>query len=454
VVTAVPPAQPVRQRLHPLTPLLRGARMLFLVIAGISWQGLANLGFAGWVLTVAVVLLGAVALSAVSWAVTGYQVIGRELRVSEGLLWRRTRAIPLERLQAVDVVRPVLARLAGLAELRLEVIGARRTEAPLAYLAVEDAVRLRERLLALAHHAPVDTAAQRVAPPEPASERLIHAVDNRDVVIGQLLTPHVWLVPVSLVVTLRFADHPTAGFIALASTITALIGIVQLPVRRVLAEWHFRVSADASGLRLRHGLLDTRSQTVPARRVQAVGLLWPLMWRPIGWLHCRIDVAGYGQQADAGMRAGVLLPVADLPTARRVVDEVLDGIDVTRLPLAPPPVRARWLAPLARPVLGIGLTGEVVASRHGWLRRHLVVVPLARIQSVRVVQGPVQRTLRLATVHVDTAGALHALGEHRDVTEAYELAAVLARAARAARRRVSADHQRSASPTAANVNTT
>ncbi|MBO0870165.1 MAG: PH domain-containing protein, partial [Micromonosporaceae bacterium] len=86
-----------------------------------------------------VVLVGALVLSVVSWLVTGYQLVGRELRVSEGLLFRRQRAIPLERLQAVEVVRPVLARLAGLAELRLEVIGARRAEAPLSYLTLREA---------------------------------------------------------------------------------------------------------------------------------------------------------------------------------------------------------------------------------------------------------------------------------------------------------------------------
>ena len=64
-------------------------------------------------------------------------------------MWRRTRAIPLERLQAVELVQPVLARLFGLAELRLEVVGAAKTEAPLAFLALNDALALREHLLAM-----------------------------------------------------------------------------------------------------------------------------------------------------------------------------------------------------------------------------------------------------------------------------------------------------------------
>jgi len=441
------------QRLHPLTPLLKGAKILAAATAAISWQGYAQLGFLGWLVTVAMVLVLGVAVAAVSWAVTGYEVIGRELRIYEGLLWRRTRAIPLERVQAIDVVRPVLARLAGLADLRIEVIGGARTEAPLAYLSLDDANRLRERLLALARAEGMPAAPAATPAPEEPAERLIHAVNNRDVLIGQLLNPSLWLVPIGVLVTVApYAGDPETGFIAVASLLTAVVGVVQLPVRRVLAEWRFRIGADRTGLRLHHGLLDLRSQTIPPQRVQAVELRWPFVWRIKGWLHARIDVAGYGGQSGAaGIRAGTLLPVADLDTARRVVAEVLDGVDFATLPLRPAPARARWFAPLAWMNLGFGMTDTVVASRDGWLRPVLVIVPLARIQSVRVVQGPLQRALGVAMLHVDTAGGLHAVGRHRGVTEAYELAAALAAASRAARRRARA---RSARPTTANVSPT
>src|SRR6266511_255416 len=65
------------QRLHPLTPLLKGAKILAAAIAAISWQGYAELGFLGWLVTVAMVLVLGVAVAAVSWAVTGYEVYGR-----------------------------------------------------------------------------------------------------------------------------------------------------------------------------------------------------------------------------------------------------------------------------------------------------------------------------------------------------------------------------------------
>jgi putative membrane protein len=445
-----------RQRLHPATPLLKAAKLLAAAVAAISWQGYAQLGFYGWLATVAMLLVGTVVVSAISWWVTGYELVGRELRIHEGLLWRRTRAIPLERLQAVDVFRPLLARLTGVAELRLEVVGGGRPEAPLAFLAMSDALRLRAHLLETAGAATPTTADATApgVPPAEEPERVIHAVDNRDVLLSQLLTPPVWFVPFGIVATLlAAAQSPVTTFIGVASTLTALVGVVQVPVRRVLAHWTFRVSAVGAGLRLRHGALDTRSQTIPPRRVQAVGLVRPLLWRPLGWLHARVDVAGYGRAGgeEAGMRGGVLLPVGDAATAHRVAAEVLQGIDVTAVPLAIAPRRARWLAPLRQPRLGFGLTATAVAAHDGWLRRTLLVAPLSRVQSVRVVQGPLQRRLRIANVHVDTAGSLHLVGQHRDAAEAYRLAEALTVASRAARLRERATHPRSASPTAANI---
>ena len=433
-----------RQRLHPLTPLVRSAKFLAVAIAGVSWQGLDDLGVGPWLLSmVGVLVIGAV-VSLISWAVTGYQLVGRELRVYEGLLFRRNRTIPLERVQAIDVVRPFIARLLGLAELRLEVMGASKTEAPLAYLSAGDAARLRQRLVALVASRPADEAA-----PVPA-EHPVHAIDNRNLLIGQLLTPQTLTLPIGLVFVVGPAlIDPVWTFIGAASTLTAFVGIFQVPVRRVLDDWGFRIATDATGLRLRHGLLGTRSHTVPPARVQAVKITWPLLWRLKRWARVRMDVAGYGGgEAAEKMRAGMLLPVAAPDTTRSVsafalggaVHGTLDGppVDPLTLPTTPPPRRARWLAPFAQPRIGFGVTDEVVTAREGVLTRELVAVPLARVQSVRVVQGPIQRRLRLASVHVDTAGGLHAVGRHRDVLEAYVLAGELAARSRAARARATA----------------
>ncbi|TDC44010.1 hypothetical protein E1258_32045, partial [Micromonospora sp. KC207] len=431
-----------RRRLHPLSPALHGAKSLVVVVAGLSWSTLSRVGF-GWFAALAAVLaLGATVLAVVSWYNTGYHVVGRELRVYEGLLWRRARAIPLERLQAVEVVRPLLAQLTGLAELRLEVVGGGKTEAPLAYLGVAEAAALRQRLLALAGPgpqpgptAPPAAVAESALTPTPPG-RALHAVANRDLLVSQLLTPQAFLLPFGVAfVVAQFLSADSWSFIAVASTITAMAGVLLQPIRRVLDDWNFRLARDEGNLRVRNGLLETRAQTVPLNRVQTVGVTWPLLWRAKGWLRLRLEVAGYsGGEADDRNRPDRLLPVGDQGIGQRIVAEVLPGVRLSGLATSLPPSRARWLRPLGRRAVGAGLDERVFAARSGLLTRQLTVVPYARIQSVRVTQGPAQRRLRLATVHADTAGGAGAAALDRDLDEAWWLAAELTTRAHAAHR--------------------
>jgi putative membrane protein len=62
------------------------------------------------------------------------------------------------------------------------------------------------------------------------------------------------------------------------------------------------------------------------------------------------------------------------------------------------------------------------------------VVPVGKVQSLRLVAGPVQRRLRLASVHVDVAGnGVRAVAAYRDADEAARLLEEIARRARVAR---------------------
>jgi putative membrane protein len=440
------PPQPVgeqepRRRLHPLSPLLHGAKSITVIVAALSWQTLSQVGLERFALVVLAVAVGVVVFSLVGWLNTGYHVVGRELRIQDGLLWRRNRAIPLERLQAVELRRPLLAQLTGLAELRLEVVGGNKTEAPLAYLTVRDAAALRRRLLALAGRtsevaASATTDPAAVSPAAAALERPLFRVSNRDLVLSQLLTPQAFFLPVGVAfVVMQFVAEGSWTFVGIASTITAMAGVLLQPVRRILQDWDFRLARDPQGrLAVRYGLLETRSQTVPLYRVQSVSVTWPLLWRAKRWLHMRLDIAGFASpESRDGKRSDRLLPVGDLATGRALMWDVLPGVDLTALPTFPPPARARWLHPFALRYLGAGLTADVFVTRWGLLTRELSVVPYARLQSVRVVQGPIQRLLRLATVYADTAGGRAGVARDRDVADAWVLADQLANRARLAR---------------------
>ncbi len=428
---------------------MRGAKVFGGIAAiGIyqSYQTIREVGILPSLAGFVVVVIGAFVVSWVSWRFTGYRVTNRELHIQEGIFARRHRTVPLERVQAIDVVRPVLARLLGLAEVRLEVVGQGNTEAPLAYLSNSEALETRALLLALVSGANratdtpeaianVDPGADPVTAAVP-EERPLFRVDRRELILSQLLTPNTLSLPLLAifpVVSLAFDGMSLPSLFGAAS---AIIGIAQLPVRRVLNEYGFAVSDTAQGLRLRHGLLETRTQTVAPGRVQAVRIRRPLLWRPFGWVRVEIAVAGYSAAGQQEQRTGALVPVADEATALALLRTVFPQLppDLSALAMTPAPRRARWLAPLQFRRLAATTTEQLFITRSGWLTEHNDIAVLARAQSIRYVQGPLQRRLGLGSVHADLAGdhgttAIHEL----DAADALELVTELVDRSRATR---------------------
>ena len=134
-------------RLHPLTPLVTGARLIgvlvFIAVADLSGSktsGGSSNGGGGITIAIyagiaVVVMIGGL----ISWLVTRYRVEQGELRVDSGLLRRQSKRLRLDRLQSVDVLRPLVARMFGLAELRLTTGGSEHTSVRLRYLTSDTA---------------------------------------------------------------------------------------------------------------------------------------------------------------------------------------------------------------------------------------------------------------------------------------------------------------------------
>ncbi|HEV2954075.1 MAG TPA: PH domain-containing protein, partial [Candidatus Dormibacteraeota bacterium] len=84
--------------------------------------------------------------------------------------------------------------------------------------------------------------------------------------------------------------------------------------------------------------------------------------------------------------------------------------------------------------LGCGFNQTCLVTTSGRLARVTIWVPLARVQSLRRVQGPVQSRLGLASLHLDTAGSRGSAPiPDRDVAEADQMLEQLSTLCRAAR---------------------
>jgi putative membrane protein len=415
-------------RLHPLSPVVRAGRGLVGVAAVVALNS-ANNHQPPWVDLGIVVIVALIGL--VSWLVTRWRIHGGELQIDTGLLRRQSVRVPLTRLQGVDVVRPLLARMVGVAEVRLVLAGHDSGRARLAYLGEERAVKVRAQLLALAHGLADDT-------PEPA-ERPVLNVDAARIVAANLLRLRfvigIGLVVALVVLTVVRPDQARATFGSLLPIFAATLLVTG---RQISTEWGFGVAEAPDGLRIRGGLLQTRAETIPYGRVQAVRWIEPLWWRPFGWVRLEVDVARRkdrdGAERESGSASRALLPVGSREEARWLLGRVLPG-SVAELPVSrQAPSRARWRAPLSRQYLRCSGDAAYLMCTTGRVRPTTVVVPLEKVQSVRWSQGPVSRRLKLASVAVDTAGQRFT-GEarFRDEREAQAILTSLPGQARAAR---------------------
>ena len=78
----------------------------------------------------------------------GYRLDDRVLLIRRGVWWRTIKLLPLPRLQHVDVKRGPLQRHFGLATLVLHTAGTHAASIEVPGLDAEEAVRLRDRLVA------------------------------------------------------------------------------------------------------------------------------------------------------------------------------------------------------------------------------------------------------------------------------------------------------------------
>jgi putative membrane protein len=428
------------QRLHPLSPFVRGGRAT-IAIAILLLPALLrgrldrhSLSDAAPQLIIAAVL---VALGFVSWIVTRWRVHGGDLRIETGLLRRRSTRFPLAQVQAVDIVRPGLARLFKVAELRLRMGGASGATARLAYVREHEAEPLRDRLLELARRERGDATQPEERPhSERPLENVLTSVPS-PLLAASILISDVGIfaeaVLVGLVVTYFVSSRAAIGIVSGGAI--WIISSFTVVWRRFNQEYRLTVAESSDGLHVRGGLVALTAETIRPGRVQAVRLVEPFLWRALGWCRLEVDLAGRQRgkgegQAERG-RLRTVLPVG----SRALAEELLDVLVPDRpRELSPAPRRARWKAPLRYPKLGWARTETCVATRSGRLRRVTSWVPLQKAQSFRRVQGPVQRRLSLASVHVDTAGrSVHATLRDRDVEEAERVLTELTDLARAAR---------------------
>jgi putative membrane protein len=430
-----------------LIPVLVG---LIVLGGGDKWRIGMSLG----------VIVLVVAFGLLSWLTTRYRITDDQVELHTGLVVRKRLAVPRDRIRTVDLTAKLGHRLFGLSAIR---VGTGQHEkagesgaVTLDAVSSEEAERLRVLLL---DRAPTRTAAVTdvdVPPREPAPA--LARFDPKWLRYAPLTLSGLVAVGTTFGVLMNYAQEldlrrfsPLHDFVnwvtsaPIVLTIAVLLGVVLVLavfgslLVYVVQFWGYHLTREDDGtLRVRRGLLTTRSVSVDEARLRGVEVQEPLLLRAGRGARATAVATGLGSKGESSL----LLPPAPVSEAHRVAKEVLHVEESpTRTPLRRHPlvalrrriVRAvlpvlllagilaffapNWtwqvalgLLPLAvllgwdrYRALGHALTDRYLVTRSGSAVRETVALQRSGIIGWRISQSFFQRRAGLATVSATTA---------------------------------------------------
>ena len=451
------------ERLHPLF-LLNGVVGSLRNLGG-AYAALAYFIFSGqWRLAlfaaIAFVVVGTVG-AIIYWRRFEYRVGANEIRIDSGILSRRHRSIPYDRIQDVDITQGPLARILGLAHVKFETGGGsdpKSEEGSLHAITVERAHEIRQLIRSRR------TGVSQPAPATGTELRPVFAMDLKRLLIAGLfnfslavfagllglsqtfgdavgfdpLSERFWRSVLAASVPLQeFALAHRAIVVAAGSVLLLLLGAATGTIRTTLRDYGFRVDRTETGLRRRRGLVTRTDVTLPFRRAQAAAISSGPIREAFGWKEFSLKSLA---SDDGGRRAHVLAPLAhdseidhllvELgwppvpagPTWQRVSKAYVWTFALALSPLLLPlavqalvawpaaiafgsallvAVTLRWLAWFGT---AYALDDDRVLIRTGWWRRRLLILPFDRIQNADITENFMSRWFGTATVRLGVAG--------------------------------------------------
>ena len=360
-------------RLHPVWIVLRAIEtlrgfavpLIIVVVSRRSMTDLIGFGVVGAVVAVSI------ATRAITWTRTSYEITGEGIWSRTGLIDRRERFLPFERIQSVNVSESVLHRLFRVVRVTIESAAGGQSQADITLDALtrETAEGLRQRI---AHRqfqaAPttsadvsseIDTSgatAERARVAALAAEgELIRALSYGELVLAGAISGRIGpfaaavgaliqfgddLLPPSIYerVALSAADLTIQIVIALLFTVAVIAWLVSI-VGTLVVYGGFELRRLDDRLVIGYGLLDRRKVSVPIARIQAVTVSEGVLAQPIGRASLRYISAGDGRTSG---ETGTLLPILPRGEVAAILDRIAPSLstDIDAVPFEGVPGRA------------------------------------------------------------------------------------------------------------------
>lgn len=417
-LSALPPgpaeteaSAPTERRLHPLTLLLNLSKQVPQAVLGLIALRLSGPEeLRAWVGVFALLaILTMFGTEYYKWWRFSYRLDAEELRIASGIFSRNVRSIPYERIQDVNLEQGPLARMLGLARVRLETgSSGSGDEGALDSVDLAEASRLRDviRLRKAAQ------AQGMAAQGQPTAEAIVgtdapvlFTMDMRRVLtagvfnfslvffalVGALVNNLDFLIPGDFWNPRRVLDFlgledffATLDMAArIASVIAALfsvviIGLVGGIIRTTLREYGFRLERTETGLRRRRGLLTLTDVVMPLHRIQAAVIETGPIRRRFGWFALKVQSLASDSDKESDH---AIAPFATEDELRAVLSETRIAWDTDHNAMRNVDPAMWWLPlvfALPVPMVGLGVSAALASP---WIALTYLLLPIVPVVS-------------------------------------------------------------------------
>ncbi len=367
------------QRLHPATIVLAlgkiGPRALNVA------PGLLALGvFSDWRIAIfaALAFVGiGLLFDIVGWMRFSYHMGDDDIRIDKGVFERSHSIIPFARIQDVSIEQGPVARILGLAKVKLETGaqgGGAQNDGILDVISLDQAAQLQDAVRSYRQdHAAIvandhDTATRAGIVADHNRDFTIFAMDMRRLLIAGLFNFSLTLFAVLFAllnqlddvlpfdvfapddwIDLLGRDNPVFSYVdahrwlvaIVGVTSVAILGVVTGVIRTILRDYGFSLTRSPNGFRRRRGLITRTDVLISLRRIQAIVINSGPIRAAFGWRAVKVQSLGNDETPDNGRVESdhVLAPHANISESAAILSE---------LGVAEAPGDARWA--LAHPL--------------------------------------------------------------------------------------------------------
>lgn len=334
-----------KKKLHPITAVINSLKSLKDAIIPIVIIVLAN-GFnlnfdirsenffseMFPLLILGVLIVGSLVSGLIKWLTFKYWFEDSELRIEYGLIVKKKRFIPLDRIQSLNYKEGVFHRIFGLVQVLVETAGSKtgKPEAELTAITKQAADEIELRMkqakqvdVEVDVHEP-----QTIIHQMTIGELLLHATTSSGVGVVlagvfAVVSQFAEFIPFDVIydelaVLIQYSVILIAFIIAFGLLVTWCISVVITFINY----YQFTVAIEEARIIVTRGLLEKKRLTIPVQRVQAIKIVENPIRQMLGLCTVVVESAGGGFKGDTDKKT-VLMPLTSKKKSDRGISDFI-----------------------------------------------------------------------------------------------------------------------------------